>query len=102
MKYLSFGGMKEYISNFAYLGMGKCWIAIVILLVFTTLTDTNKTNFKTPIYIRILSVIFFVMDDIKYYSIIAKPDKALVDKLFVNIHNYLIHLFNVQLTHKQG
>lgn len=60
MKYLSFGGMKEYISNFAYLGMGKCWIAIVILLVFTTLTDTNKTNFKTPIYIRILSVIFFV------------------------------------------
>lgn len=60
-RYLSIGTMKEYISNFAYLGMGNLWPVVVILLAVTALTDTDgKLSFKIPVYIKILSVLLFV------------------------------------------
>lgn len=59
--YLSFGTMKEYISNFAYFGVGKYWIIAACLLIFVSLTDANNTiSFKIPLYMRGLSVLLFV------------------------------------------
>ncbi len=60
-KYLSFGTMKEYISNFAYLGIGDYWIVFAVLLIAVALTDANNTvSFKIPLYMRALSVLLFV------------------------------------------
>lgn len=60
-RYLSIGMMKEYISNFAYLGIGNLWPVFVILLAVTALTDTDgKLSFKIPMYIKVLSVLLFV------------------------------------------
>lgn len=60
-QYLSFGTMKEYISHFAYLGIGKYWIVIAVLLLVVMLTDaSSKVSFKIPIYMKVLSVLLFV------------------------------------------
>lgn len=60
-KYLSIGGMKEYISHFAYLGIGKYWMIVVFLLAFVSLTDGNKNlSFKIPLYMRGLAVLMLV------------------------------------------
>lgn len=59
--YLSVGGMREYISHFAYLGLGNAWVVAVVLLAFVTLTDSNReAAFKIPIYMRALAVLLFV------------------------------------------
>lgn len=60
-QYLSIGGMKGYISNYAYLGFGTMWYIPVALICITALTDaTDKISFKIPVYIRILSIVLFV------------------------------------------
>lgn len=60
-QYLSFGTMKEYISHFAYLGIGKYWIVMAVLLLVVMLTDaSSKVSFKIPIYMKVLSVLLFV------------------------------------------
>lgn len=60
-QYLSIGTMREYISHFAYLGIGKYWVAIACLLAFVSLTDASeKVSFKIPLYMRGLAVLLFV------------------------------------------
>lgn len=60
-QYLAFGTMKEYISHFAYLGIGKYWIIIAVLLIVVALTDANRdVSFKIPLYMKGLSVLLFV------------------------------------------
>lgn len=60
-QYLSIGTMGQYISNFAYLGIGNKWFIMVVLLAFTALTDSNASiKFKIPIIIKICSVLLFV------------------------------------------
>ena len=53
--------MRNYISNFAYFGVGKWWPVFVMLLGITAVTDTKEgLKFKIPLIIKILSVVFFV------------------------------------------
>ncbi|MBR6502483.1 MAG: DUF2142 domain-containing protein [Clostridia bacterium] len=60
-QYLSIDGMRNYISNFAYFGVGKWWPVFVVLLGITAVTDTKDgLKFKIPLIIKILSVLFFV------------------------------------------
>ncbi len=60
-KYLSIGTMKEYISHFAYLGIGKYSIMFIVILAVTALSDTNgKKDFKIPVYMKALSIVLFV------------------------------------------
>lgn len=60
-QYLSVGAMKQYTSNFAYLGIGTLWPIFVVMIVFTALTDSNDhVKFKIPIIIKICSVILFI------------------------------------------
>ena len=60
-KYLAFGTSKEYISNFAYLGIGDYWIVFAILLILVALTDaSDSVSFKIPLYMRGLAVLLFV------------------------------------------
>lgn len=60
-QYLSIDGMKNYISNFAYFGVGRWWPIFVVLLGVTAVTDTKDgLKFKIPLVIKILSVLFFV------------------------------------------
>jgi len=59
--YLSFGGMRGYISNFAYLSGGELWIVMAVLLVVVSITDANKDlSFKVPLYMRGLAILLFV------------------------------------------
>lgn len=59
--YLSIGQMKNYISFFAYLGMGSMYIIPITLVAFTALTDTSeKVSFKIPLYMKVLSVVLLV------------------------------------------
>ena len=59
--YLSVGRMKEYISHFAYLGLGSYWGIFVASLMFTAATDTDgKTLYKIPVYMRLLSVALYI------------------------------------------
>ncbi len=59
--YLSIGNMKDYISNFAYLGIGKYSIIFVISIFVTAITDADgKTLYKIPIYMRALSVMLYI------------------------------------------
>lgn len=60
-KYLSIEEMRGYISNFAYLGVGKWWPVFVVLLGITAATDSKaEFKFKIPIVIRLLSIVLFV------------------------------------------
>ena len=59
--YLSISGTQQYISNFAYLGLGNAWIICLTLLGVTVLTDAdNKIKFKIPVFIKCCSVVLFV------------------------------------------
>ncbi len=59
--YLSIGTMQQYISHFAYLGIGRGWQIFVVLIGFTTLTDSNANiKFKIPIIIRFCAILLFV------------------------------------------
>lgn len=40
--YLSFSTMPQYISNFAYLGMGSGAVVFIVLMILTALTDKNE------------------------------------------------------------
>lgn len=59
-QYLAFGSTKEYISNFAYLGMGTHGIRIMTLLLLVSLTDTSdRVSFKVPLYMKGLAILLF-------------------------------------------
>lgn len=58
--YLSVGTMKEYISHFAYLGIGEHWYIMAVLLGLTALTDCNpKAEYKIPWLLKIFAVAIF-------------------------------------------
>ena len=60
-RYLAFGTSKEYISNFAYLGIGDYWIVFAVLLIVVALTDaSDSVSFKIPLYMRGLAILLFV------------------------------------------
>ena len=60
-EYLSIRTMEQYISNFAYLGLGKWWPIFVMLLIGTALTDARSDiSFKIPTHIRKLAAVFFI------------------------------------------
>lgn len=59
-EYLSISTMQEYISHFAYLGIGKYWFIIAWVLLITALTDHNPNmKFKIPIFIKVCSVLLY-------------------------------------------
>lgn len=59
--YLSIDGTHNYISNFAYLGLGNTWKVFLVLLGVTVLTDAdNKIKFKIPVFIKCCSVVLFI------------------------------------------
>lgn len=54
LEYLSIGSMKQYISNFAYLGFGSMAGVFIAVLCFTALTDKSQgSRFKGSIIGRI-------------------------------------------------
>ena len=60
-QYLSFGATREYISHFAYLGIGKYWIIFTVMMIVVALTDANdNVNFKIPLYMKGLAILLFV------------------------------------------
>lgn len=61
LDYLSIGNMQQYISNFAYLGIGSGWVIFALCLGFTAITDTDgKTVYNIPIYMKLLSILLYV------------------------------------------
>lgn len=57
LEYLSIGSMKQYISNFAYLGFGSLSGVFIASLCFTALTDKSReSRFKGSIIGRIAAV----------------------------------------------
>ena len=60
LEYLSVAKMREYISNFAYLGIGRFWTIFVACVFVTAITDTDgKTTYKIPVYMKALSVLLY-------------------------------------------
>jgi len=55
--YLSFDSMKQYITNFAYLGMSKGSIVFIVLMALTALTDKNEYDKKSYTVLSKLYVI---------------------------------------------
>ena len=61
LEYLSIGSMKNYISNFAYLGFGSLSGVFIAVLCFTALTDKSKdSRFKGSIIGRIAAILVFL------------------------------------------
>lgn len=59
-EYLSIGNMKNYISNLAYLGIGKTAFVFEIVLLFTMLTGKNGQKNHCGWWIRVLSFLMYV------------------------------------------
>ena len=45
-EYLSIGNMKDYITNFSYLGMGSGSAVFILLMIITAFTDKNEYDIK--------------------------------------------------------
>ena len=64
LEYLSFGNMKNYISNYAYLGNGKFSVIFIVLMLFTAFTDKNEFDTKPKykwFYKCLMIAIYFVL-----------------------------------------
>ena len=64
LEYLSFGNMKNYISNYAYLGNGRFSVIFIVLMLFTAFTDKNEFDTKPKykwLYKCLAVAIYFVL-----------------------------------------
>ena len=61
LRYFSPKTSQEYISRFAYMGVGKLYPAFILLMLFTAVTDASSDiKFKIPPFIKVCSVVLFV------------------------------------------